>query len=191
MPSNYLRLRQKADAHFQAVQTRHAAAMQCQSGCSACCRRHFSVFPVEADQLAEAVRELEPRTAARVAGQSSKVLEEPHSFPDCPLLVDERCSVYENRPVICRTHGAPILVEEDGESFLDVCPLNFREPESLSGLPSESVMSLETLNLLLTAINMRYCGDRGRDPGTRISIAEVVLAALCHTSPADGRPDNA
>lgn len=182
MASNYERLQAKADLHFEAVSAQHARQMRCRAGCSGCCGRHLTLFAVEAEHLSRAIACLPGEQAERVAGQSRRALEEPRAFPGCPLLLDDRCAVYADRPIICRTHGVPVRVETDAGTAVDVCPLNFEEVERLEDLPAESVLNLETLNLLLAIINLRHCEQAGLDPGQRRSIGEVVLGALGHHS---------
>ncbi len=45
----------------------------------------------------------------------------------CPFLKDHECTIYEHRPLICRTHGLPLLYvnSETEEWELSACELNF------------------------------------------------------------------
>ncbi|MGZ3809289.1 MAG: YkgJ family cysteine cluster protein, partial [Bacteriovorax sp.] len=62
----------------------------------------------------------------------------------CAFLYDDRCTIYEARPVICRTQGAPLFLQE--ENVLDYCPLNFKEGDP----PKEDWLNLDRLNTLLS-----------------------------------------
>jgi hypothetical protein len=44
---------------------------------------------------------------------------------DCVFLKDHGCAIYENRPIICRTHGLPLLYMNDESWELSTCELNF------------------------------------------------------------------
>lgn len=97
----------------------------------------------------------------------------------CPLLVDNRCSIYESRPLICRTQGLPLLLEaEDGEQEVDFCPLNFTAPEALDDLDEDSLIPLDDLNLKLAIVNLQHCRENGiadEASGERIRIADILL----------------
>ncbi len=93
----------------------------------------------------------------------------------CPLLRDERCLLYEARPIICRTHGLPIVYTQEGAQISDCCPLNLTGTTSLSG---SDVVNLDTLNTLLTAINATYLAQSPHPPlQDRIAIADIIETA--------------
>lgn len=165
--SGYRALVAKVDATCARIQSEYAAHIACRKGCGDCCR-NISVFPVEAAVLSEAVRRLSPEVlqAAR-----QRALEQAEA---CPLLNDGVCLVYDARPIICRTHGMPILVpDEDGR--IDACPKNFR---NLSSLPMSDVIDLNRLNEMLWAVHALFVGESGAvSKSERITIAQVVLGA--------------
>jgi Fe-S-cluster containining protein len=85
----------------------------CRAGCSACCDYTVSALGIEADRIAARVA-LMPREArawvvarireARERGLTSLSTAErlARRFP-CPLLFDGKCSVYDERPLSCRS----------------------------------------------------------------------------------------
>ena len=105
-------------------------SISCKEGCAACCRHLALISDVEARSLADLVERMpEPRrsvvrarfAAARQRMTDAGLAEPAHtaaSLPadrlkalatdyfklwiDCPLLEDERCSVYDDRPLVCR-----------------------------------------------------------------------------------------
>lgn len=170
--ANYLLLVQRVDELCNRITGQFARAIACRAGCSGCCR-HLTLFPVEAAALAAALSGLgEPfRTPLDSIGEM------PEAGP-CPLLLDDRCIAYADRPIICRTHGLPLLTEIDGEKRIDFCPDNFLGMDSL---PGDAVMNLDLINRTLVAINARYLQDtadpsfRGKE---RYSIAEIVRMAI-------------
>lgn len=166
--ANYLSLLRRVDQLCGKITTEFAEEIVCRAGCSGCCR-HLALFPVEAVNLARAVGSLPAEVKSLLAGR----LEWPESG-SCPLLQEERCLVYEDRPVICRTHGLPLLAAVDGLETIDCCPENFRTAESL---PGSAVINLEILNSTLVAINAMFSGQNdderfcGKD---RFTIAEII-----------------
>ena len=120
----------------------------CRAGCSACCSLQ-GVLPVEAASLALALDRLPVSEAESLRARLSAVAD-----PDrCPLLADDCCPLYAARPIICRTHGLPLLIEDEHGPRVDRCPLNFT---GLATLPGKAVIRLETLNLALVAANRHF-----------------------------------
>jgi hypothetical protein len=142
--SHLVTLRRRVDAHFDAALARTPAAFACRAGCDSCCHQRFSVFEVEAAPIRRVLAELEaadPALRARIREQGR----DPHGTA-CALLIDGKCSVYVERPLICRSHGLPVAVPDPddpaGPLLLDHCPLNFREQEP----PRASVLILDAVN---------------------------------------------
>ncbi len=105
--------------------------ISCRSGCAACCRQMVPLSIPEAFFLADSVERMVPVRKAAVLGRFEAVHDrlaaenmidgmldmevgaDPHRALnikyfqmkiDCPFLVDEACSVYEERPVACRDY---------------------------------------------------------------------------------------
>ena len=140
---NYTALVEKIDSHIKAVMTDFADHIQCKKGCDNCCR-HLNLFPVEALAIARAFAELPPEIQRNVLKQTNG--------KGCPLLIQGECVAYEARPLICRTHGMPIYMENDGKITVDFCPMNF---SGITQFPKESLLNLDQLNITLTAVNAR------------------------------------
>ncbi|HET6582302.1 MAG TPA: YkgJ family cysteine cluster protein [Nannocystaceae bacterium] len=144
-------LRRRVGDHFAAAQARSPDAMQCRSGCADCCRVRFGVFGVEAEPIALALAELgrrDPQMRARVRAQA----DDPRHGA-CALLVDDRCTVYDARPLICRSHGLAVRVrDEAGGARIDCCPLNYRETDA----PAPSVLELAAVEAPLSVIARMY-----------------------------------
>ena len=71
----------------------------------------------------------------------------------CPLLENNLCPLYAARPIICRTHGLPLLIEDAAGTRVDRCPLNFA---GYAALPGNAVIHLERLNAALIIINRQF-----------------------------------
>jgi uncharacterized protein len=163
------------------LSARYDSHLTCRAGCSGCCHHHLSVFPIEAAAVTDAVKALPPETQAVIRRQAAAVREREARGLSvaCPLLVDERCAVYELRPLICRTQGLPLLIEaEDGAQEVDFCPLNFTTPAAVDDLDEDHLVPLDALNLRLAAVNLGYCREAGisdEASGGRVAMSDIIL----------------
>ena len=155
----------KVDGHFGRVAARYPEALHCGSGCADCCVAGLTVTRVEARAVADTVaalpvevrRALAERAAAATAGGP------------CPALDgDRRCVVYPGRPLVCRSHGAPIRTDRG----LEVCPLNF-EGLDFAALDADCVIDQATLSTLLGAVDAACADAWGTPRGQRIALADL------------------
>ena len=170
--TNYFSLVAKVDELCSRIEGEFADQIACRSGCSGCCR-HITLSWVEAVALATSLAALpsaeveEIRHRARTASLDGA----------CPLLTDDRCALYRSRPIICRTHGLPILTQQDGTGRVDFCPLNFT---GVDRLPGSALLDLDRLNTLLDSINRLFIAEAFDECPTRerLAIAEALLLDL-------------
>lgn len=134
----YKRYAREADALFARVRAEFPERVTCGAGCSSCCHALFDLSLVEVLHLNAEFYKRVPsgpgrtalldaadkadRQAARVkrkmfkeskAGRdSNELLAEAAAVSlRCPLLgTDDRCILYEARPIICRLYGVPMAV---------------------------------------------------------------------------------
>lgn len=66
----------------------------------------------------------------------------------CAFLYDGRCSIYEARPSICRSHGL-VLMTESGVSH---CELNFTDELP----PKEDWLSSKTADTVLSTLQIGF-----------------------------------
>ena len=164
---NYRQLVAKVDALCSSITSRLQGELQCRAGCSSCCTA-ITIFPVEAAAMALLLKSLPDEISRDICSHVATQ----RGGERCPLLRNDRCLLYEARPLICRTHGLPIIYSQEGTQISDCCPLNLTGTSSLSGA---DVINLDTLNTLLTAINATYLAQSTSIPPTdRIAIADVV-----------------
>ena len=171
--ADYRQLIAKVDAHVAGVVAACADQLACKPGCSSCCR-HLTVTAVEAFALAGALRERPSGEVERLRALAAAAAGD----MDCPLLAGGLCQLYAARPLICRTHGLPLLVEDEAGQRVDFCPLNFTAAESL---PSSLVLDLEKLNTLLALVNRRFLeglAAAGTDLPARLSLAAALNLQL-------------
>lgn len=151
----------KIDLKFAEIAAQHPARFACRAGCHGCCLPGLTVSRVERDHIA-AWMETHGAAAPSPIGDAA-------AHDGCAFLGDVgTCTIYDVRPAICRSHGAPIRVRRPGAERpdLDVCPLNFTNIE-LSDLDAGTFIDVDTLNLLLFVVGRRYAPD---DDGSRFAL---------------------
>ncbi len=84
----------------------------CKKGCSKCCRHaQFPYSAVEFRYLLNGALTLDNDTQKKIETNIKQVLEKKKKYRgkkflyDCPFLINNSCSVYEYRGIICRTFG--------------------------------------------------------------------------------------
>lgn len=139
----YQNLRNKIDQLSSQLQTEHGEHMKCQKGCAECCM-NFDLLPVEFFSIKTAL-----------ANDEKKVVSQKNN-DGCLFLEKDVCTIYEHRPIICRTHGLPLLyVGNSDEWELSYCPLNFEEVE-LDFFHFENTFPQDRFNSNLYLINQLF-----------------------------------
>ena len=168
---NYRTLVSRLDELCRNISGEFQEAINCRPGCSACCR-HLTIFPVEAAALLESLQK-HPSDLSYLLPDSDL----PEDGP-CPFLKDNLCAAYQDRPIICRTHGLPILTGTGEEKTIDYCPENFQGIKSIHG---SAILNIDVINQTLVAINARFVHEtddsRFREK-ERFSLAQVIRLAL-------------
>ncbi len=88
------------------------ADIQCRAGCSFCCHQNVDTTIPEAIMVAlQLGNEADPRRdAVLAAADTFRDIDDDARVATgkpCPLLVDDRCSVYQVRPINCRSFTSP------------------------------------------------------------------------------------
>ncbi|WP_430811366.1 MULTISPECIES: YkgJ family cysteine cluster protein [unclassified Carboxylicivirga] len=155
--NDYKVLRDEIDAAADRLWKEHSANMSCKKGCDKCCL-NFDVFPIEFDAIKE-----------EVAAKYPNVLQQ--AKPDelgekCFFLKDHQCALYEARPIICRTHGYPLLyMNEGGDQWeLSHCELNFTSVDE-DYFHEENCYPQDTYNSRLFMMNKEYVKTAHPDKG--------------------------
>ena len=84
----------------------------CRKGCAKCCKNsQFPYSAIEFRYLLNGALTLDKRIQEKIEANIKALLEKKKNFRgkkflyDCPFLIDDVCSVYPYRGVICRTFG--------------------------------------------------------------------------------------
>jgi Fe-S-cluster containining protein len=162
----------KIDATCAPIAQRRAADLACARGCARCCTAGLTVLSVEAEAI---VAHLEEH------GISARPAPPPGG---CDFLDAEgACTIYDARPVVCRSHGLPVRMKREAEEpargelrvlgDVEVCALNFteREPEE------QDVLDGERLSALMLVVEQRFRERLGEGPPlARVALADIADA---------------
>jgi Fe-S-cluster containining protein len=163
--SRYPELAAKVDAFFARVQARHGDVMRCGSGCHHCCHVRLSITRVEADAIRAEVAgwtvEQRQALAANVAAAPAD---------RCAALAPSGlCLIYAARPIVCRSHGAPIRMRDERSlPAVQACAENFTARGPAAADP-DCILDQTTLSAMVLAVDR----DAGHD-GERIDLAAVL-----------------
>jgi uncharacterized protein len=147
------------------VTAAHAGDIVCRRGCTGCCLPGLTLLPLEFNHLKDAFEKLPGHVRAAVLTRTRASA--------CALLLNGGCVVYAERPLVCRTHGLPVLIKDSGRAYRDCCPKNFQHT-ALARLPADCVLHLERLNQILISLNLLFSRSRRIDAGKRIPVAHLL-----------------
>ena len=89
----------------------------CKEGCSLCCEKgDYPVSDLELKYIMEGYSKLENTRKIRVQDNIKNMVR----GGACPFLLNNRCSIYQYRPIVCRIHGLAYL-NKDGIVKLPYC----------------------------------------------------------------------
>jgi len=142
--NKYIELRTDISELSDKLSALHKKEMACKKGCSSCCM-NFQVLPVEYFSILNQLKENPPQQLKELDVEAE----------DCSFLTEDVCQMYEARPIICRTHGLPLLfMNEEGDAWeLSACPMNFTDFEDFH---AENTFPQDTYNSKLFLINKEF-----------------------------------
>lgn len=167
----YNELVQKVDTFSADTVQKYKDHIVCRHGCTECCRYDLTLLPLEYYILQRHFAELQ---GSKRSGDPD--LKDLSATDSCPLLHEGGCLLYSSRPIICRTHGLPLLLHEQSKEIRDCCPKNF-SGLSLEEIPDTDLLQLETLNTILIALNSAFCDQKHINPAKRIPISDLFSAS--------------
>lgn len=124
----------------------HGPHLNCKKGCDLCCFS-FRVFPVEYYAIAN-------ETGLKGTANTHTPI---GNHERCAFLHNGACTIYASRPIICRTHGLPLLnmSQETDEWELSFCELNFTDTED-EEFSEENVFVQDCFNSMLYKANEEF-----------------------------------
>lgn len=146
--NKYLELRRDIDTLCDKLYSVHSNNMLCAEGCSSCCM-DFGILAIEFNYIKDTV-DLDKVDLNNLLDKG-----------ECPFLVNKRCSIYQHRPIICRTHGFPLLQMGEDSWELSVCDLNFTQV-SEEYFSEENCYPQDLYNSKLYLLNQEYLSTFGQ-----------------------------
>ncbi|TNF41432.1 MAG: YkgJ family cysteine cluster protein [Bacteroidetes bacterium] len=126
----------------------HREYIKCRSGCSLCCI-DFSVFPVEFYFILNELKKKNFKPETDLNNENEI----------CVFLKNNSCTIYEQRPIMCRTHGLPLLyANDDGEWELSACELNFTEFD-FDDFTDDNTLPQDKYNSKLYLLNREFIAE--------------------------------
>src|SRR5690554_398111 len=159
----YKEIRDTIDEVSAKLSKNHKSHMMCTKGCDLCCM-DYSILPVEfsyieKELISEGFKPVKPSTEA--------------ANETCVFLKNHECSIYEHRPVICRTHGLPLLyTNDDFEWELSTCELNFRQFDYENFTP-DNTFPQDTFNSKLFMLNKQFISESNDSANTEFDLFPI------------------
>ena len=112
MLENYLVYLQLIDEKLNKFFTKQKPFIYCKKGCGLCCKNaQFPYSQIELEYLMIGVRKLDEEKKSIISQNINKLKQQKAEHPgkdfkyDCPFLINNECSVYNYRGIICRSFG--------------------------------------------------------------------------------------
>src|SRR5215471_16429049 len=159
----YRQLVEQVDKWTAEMVRRYQAHLMCRKGCDLCCQRKFTVSAIEGYHIATLFHQL-PAAVQRAVRKRKQ---------SCTFLIKGACSVYESRPIICRTYGLPSLHRnQQAEGEISWCELNFTEVPNDFAFKADGIVDIDTLNVKIEGVNSLFLKESGLSQ-QRIAMDEI------------------
>ncbi|MCL2706460.1 MAG: YkgJ family cysteine cluster protein [Spirochaetaceae bacterium] len=144
---DYYTIRKNIDLKISEILSFHKEDIICKKGCSRCCTA-ITLFPVEFFAIKQEINKT-------LSLSNSENIKQDH---DCIFLKDSICTIYESRPIICRTQGLPLLYFSDKlETYtISYCDNNFSSCNEDFEFDTEYSIDLDRLNSSLYKLNKEF-----------------------------------
>lgn len=143
--NDYLSVRAEIDKLSERLEKQHSNHMKCKAGCDMCCM-DYSVLPIEFYSIVNALK----------SNNIKPLINSDAKEEDCIFLNNHRCMIYEDRPIICRTHGLPLLfMSDEGNWELSACELNFTEFD-MEQFSEENTFPQDKFNSKVFMLNKKF-----------------------------------
>ena len=143
--TKYIKLVDEIDRRSAILEDMHKNQMKCSNGCDLCCI-DFGILPIEYHYILNKIKKEDQLPDLPVQSADGT----------CSFLKNHSCSIYKHRPIMCRTHGLPLLYANDyGEWELSVCELNFTEFD-FQDFTTENTFLQDKYNSKLFMLNREF-----------------------------------
>ena len=134
MYKNYKKFLIELDDKLTEYFARDRDKIKCHKGCSDCCKNaNFPLSLLEMKYLMSGFLKLDKEIHDKVRYNIKSAIKQNKDEYNCPFLVNDMCSVYEYRPIICRVYGLAYM-RSDGVVSLPCCtPDGKNYSENFSG----------------------------------------------------------
>lgn len=165
--TQYQTLCQYCDDMFTATFHAYHPHMQCAKGCASCCLLE-TVVPLEAFMITSYLKNSAFHYVTAGSDQGNQV------ETRCVFLNKDICSIYPVRPIICRTHGLPLIYPE--KQAIETCPLNFTEID-LRSIEKKFLLDVESITVNLLRVNLAFCflTQQTETAGDRIPLQRLII----------------
>ena len=156
--------------------------VSCRAGCSACCHQIVYMSLAEAWDIVEKHYVAIAGMRATLTEISQRLLSNADNFAyfgtPCPLLKNDRCSIYAERPIVCRTHNVASPPERCQDARDTVMRYDLRDLEARA---AAAVMhaSAQPHSLLPIPVALLLCLDAQSSirAATAANVWDLVAAA--------------
>ncbi|NOR73881.1 MAG: hypothetical protein GQ525_01850 [Draconibacterium sp.] len=145
----YILLRDEIDNKSMKIETEHTKQMECKKGCDMCCM-DYKILPIEYHFIINdlKIKKIVPEISALTKEEGG-----------CIFLINHACTIYNQRPVICRTHGLPLLfMNGNSEWELSACDLNFKN-YNFEDFTLDNTFPQDKYNSKLFMLNKEFISD--------------------------------
>ena len=100
--NSYIKFLKELDSRLDKYFKDQAEFLCCKKGCSSCCEKgDYPISELELKYLMQGYTKLDNLTKIEVQKNINNI----EKGGKCPFLINQTCSIYNYRPVICRVHG--------------------------------------------------------------------------------------
>ena len=122
MINRYRKYLEILDVRLNHMFEKQAPFIKCKKGCTYCCKEgEYPLSELEYVNLMLYYNKLPNDIKGKINQNIETLMEQKREkFYECPFLINEECSVYPARPIICRTFGL-ISYRNDGRPKMPFC----------------------------------------------------------------------
>lgn len=98
----YKHFLEEFDKKISLYQQKYSSYIYCKIGCADCCKKgDYPISQLELEYIMQGYISLDAEQKLTVQNNIKNI----KKGGQCPFLIDNKCSIYQYRPIICRVHG--------------------------------------------------------------------------------------